>query len=70
MPTGNAAVAFPGMVNMNATGSYLWQLPEQEQALDSLVDSVTEKYHVSREPAQADVEKFVKKLQSVNAILG
>ena len=69
VPVGAAAVAFPGMVNVNSTGSYLWQLLEQEQTLDSLVISVTDKYDVSRETAEADIEKFVNKLRTIQAII-
>ena len=69
VPVGSAAVAFPGMVNVNAAGSYIWQLLEQEQTLDTLVVAITEKYEVDADTARADVEAFVNKLQSVHAII-
>ena len=68
VPVGAAAVAFPGMVNMNTSGSYLWELLEQPQTMDFLVQSILEQYQVTEEVARADVEKFIHKLASIKAI--
>ena len=32
VPLGRAAQDFPGMLSLNATGAYLWQLLEQEHS--------------------------------------
>ena len=39
VPLGKAAVEFPGMLTLNSTGVYLWELLKQEQTEDSLVEA-------------------------------
>ena len=41
VPVGPAAVRFPGMISVNATGEFLWNALAAEQTLDSLVDALT-----------------------------
>lgn len=40
VPLGAAAEAFPGMISVNETGAFLWDLLEQEQTLQSLGDAL------------------------------
>ena len=69
VPVGEAAVKFPGMITVNESGSYVWQLLEREQTMAALVDAITLRYEVDHAQAQLDVENFVKKLCSEQAIL-
>jgi len=68
VPLGKAAVAFPGMLTLNASGAWLWQLLEQEQTEDSLVSAMCEKYTVEEDTARADIAAFLDKLRKVGAI--
>lgn len=70
VPTGEAVVAFPGMITVNATGAYIWQLLEQEQTVQSLAKAVVARYEVTEAQATADVEKFLTQLQPTGALLG
>lgn len=49
VPLGAAAEAFPGMISVNETGAFLWDLLEQEQTLQSLGDALCAVYSVERE---------------------
>lgn len=69
VPVGQASVDFPGMISLNATGAYFWELLETEQTVQSLVDSVVSRYEVTEEKARQDVEAFVAKLMPTGAIL-
>lgn len=69
VPVGAAAVKFPGMVSVNDSGSFIWQLLDQEQTIDTLVDAMTQRYDVDAAQARLDTEEFVKKLCSVDAIV-
>ena len=40
VPLGAAAEAFPGMISVNETGAFLWDLLEQEQTLQNLGDAL------------------------------
>lgn len=70
VPVGEAIVAFPGMITVNQTGAYIWELLENEQTEDALVDALLEQYQVTREQAATDVKAFLEKLQPTGAVLG
>jgi len=70
VPVGDAVTAFPGMITVNATGAYLWQLLEKEQTVETLTDALLERYEVARQQAVTDVEAFLEKLRPTGAVLG
>jgi len=69
VPVGAAVSAFPGMITLNATGAYIWELLETEQTVQSLTDALVARYEVSAERAQADVEAFLARLQPTGALV-
>ena len=69
VPVGAAVSAFPGMITLNATGAYIWELLEQEQTVQSLTDALVARYDVSEERAKADVEAFLARLQPTGALV-
>lgn len=68
VPVGAAVAGFPGMITLNPTGAYIWELLEQEQTVESLVEAVTTRYDVDADKARADVEAFVGRLRSTGAV--
>lgn len=68
VPLGKAAVDFPGMLTLNGSGVCLWELLEQEQTVDSLVQAFCGRYDVKEETAREDINAFLSKLRSVGAI--
>ncbi len=68
VPLGKAAVKFQGMLTVNATGAYLWQLLEQEQTEAALVEALCAKYDVDAQTARNDIAAFLEKLRSVDAL--
>ena len=69
VPLGKAASKFVGMLTLNATGAYLWELLEQEQTEDSLVADFCRRYEVDENTAREDITAFLTKLRSVGAIV-
>lgn len=69
IPVGKAASVFPGMITVNESGELLWQLLEEEQSMAALVQAFCDHYDIDPEQAQADIESFVKRLSSVNALI-
>ena len=69
VPVGAASVEFAGMINLNAVGSFLWQVLETEQTVDSLTAALTARYEVEDQIARADVEAFLESLAKVGAIV-
>lgn len=69
VPVGAAVSAFPGMITLNDTAAYLWELLEQEQTVASLAAGLMDRYEVDKEKATADVEAFLEKLKPTGAIV-
>ena len=68
VPVGKAAVAFSGMITLNATSAFLWELLETDQTEQFLVDALTSRYAVEEAKAREDVEAFLKKLLQIGAV--
>lgn len=69
VPVGEAVSGFPGMMTLNSTGAYIWELLEQEQTVQSLVDALVARYEVDEPKAREDVEAFIGKLKPTGAII-
>lgn len=69
VPVGEAAIAFKGMLTLNAVGAFIWELLENEQTEQSLTDALVERYEVDAERAHADVVAFLDKLQEAGALI-
>ena len=68
-PVGETVKSFSGMITMNATGKFLWDLLEQEQTLDTLAQALVDTYEgVTFEQAKADVIVFLEPLLPVGAV--
>lgn len=68
VPVGKAASQFNGMLTLNDSGAFLWQLLEQEQTLESMTQALCSRYEVAEPIAQADARAFLEKLRSVGAL--
>ena len=69
VPVGDAVTAFPGMITLNATAAYLWELLETEQTVQSLTQALLDRYEVDEPKAKADVEAFIARLQPTGALV-
>lgn len=68
VPVGKAAEIFPGMVNLNETGAFLWELLETEQTVDTLAAALQKEYGITNERAVEDVENFLLGLLKIGAV--
>ena len=69
VPVGEAVTSFPGMITVNETGSFIWQLLETEQTIQDVADALVAQYEVTQEQAMADVEAFFAELKPTGALL-
>lgn len=69
VPVGQAAAAFGGMVTLNSTGAYIWELLEDSQTVASIAEALTAHYDVSEQKAREDAEAFLAALMPTGAIL-
>ncbi len=68
-PVGEMAKKFCGMITMNETGKFLWELLEREQTLESLLQALVNTYEIDGEKVKPDVVKFLEPLQEIEAIV-
>ena len=59
IPTGEAAHCLSGLIAVNETGEFLFQLLQTEQTLESLVTEMLNEFEVEKETAEAAVQAFV-----------
>ena len=69
LPVGLASVNFPGMISVNETGAFLWELLAQEQTADTLTEALTEAYEVEFGGAREDVDRFLEQLRPAGALV-
>ena len=51
---GEASRRFHGMITVNGTGAFIWDLLPAVDTEEEIVDKILEDYEVSREEAEAD----------------
>ncbi|MBQ5390687.1 MAG: PqqD family protein [Clostridia bacterium] len=57
-----------GMIALNETGAFLWELLKEETDMDSMVQALAEKYEIDAGTARADVAAYVDMLKEVGAL--
>lgn len=63
-----AEVNFNGMLTLNDTGVYLWNLLQKDTTKDNILNKMLEEYDVSEEIASADIDAFIQKLRQANIL--
>ena len=69
LPVGPASNRFPGMISVNETGAFLWDLLETDQTPDTLAQALTGAYEVDLPQAKTDVLAFLAQLEGTGALL-
>ncbi len=69
VPVGKAAAAFPGMITVNGSGKFIWELLIEDKSFDQVVQAMTAHYEVTTETAKKDATVFIERLRTVKAII-
>lgn len=69
VPIGMATENFAGMINLNASGVFLWNQLETDQTPETLAEALTREYEVDMTRARMDVNRFLERLIPTGAIL-
>lgn len=62
IPLGSKVLDLNGLIVLNATGRYIWELLAEDRSLDELVTAVTERFDVDAGQARTDTAAFVEDL--------
>jgi len=57
--TGELSKEFNGMVKLNDTGAFLWEIAEKEIDREYMIQALLDNYQVTKEQAVKDVDKFI-----------
>ena len=60
--------AFNGMLTLNDTGVFFWNLLQEDTTKEKILSRVLEEYDVSEEEASEDIDEFIKKLSDAKIL--
>lgn len=69
VPSGAAARRISGLVALNGSGKFLFELLQEEKTEAELVSALTEAYEVEEPLARADVAEFLALLREHNLLM-
>ena len=64
VPVGEMSKSFHGMINLNETGEFLWNLFAEEHSVEEAVAAMLEVYEVEADVVRKDVETFMETVKS------
>ena len=65
---GKASVLLNGIIKLNNTGAFLWNMLKDDAEKEELIGKLQEKYGIDQATAQKDVEAFLMTLEKVGCI--
>ncbi len=68
VPVGEASESFRGMLNLNETGAFLWNLLSGDTTEEEMLDAMLAEYDTNREEAKKGIEKFLQKLRETGIL--
>lgn len=68
VPVGRQTLDFNGIINLNETGAFLFELLQKGASRDELVENLLAEYEVERDRAQADVDKFIQSVKDADVL--
>lgn len=68
VPTGDRLVDLNGMITLNETGAFLWNLLLADTTKETLADAMTKEFDIDGETAEADIQEFIESLKSIGAL--
>ncbi len=66
---GNAVKEFQGVINLNGSGAFLWELLQKDVEKADLVSAMLKEYEIDEQTASADVETFISILEKANLLV-
>ena len=68
LPTAAATLDFSGMLTLNESGRFLWNLLQNGATYESLAQALTEEYAIDYETALSDVNDFILTLKKAGCV--
>ena len=68
VPVNKQTLDFNGIINLNESGAFLFELLQNGAEREDLVNSLLEEYDVTRDRAEADIDSFIKKARDADIL--
>lgn len=62
----DADVDFNGLITLNSSGLFIWDMLQNEISFDELLMALCEKYDAPKDVLKADLEEFIKKAEEAD----
>ncbi len=69
VPIGAQTVDFRGIITLNDTGAFLWNLLQEDRTEEQLMQALLAEYDVAADVAAADVSRFVESLRQAELVV-
>ena len=66
VPIGDEAVEFNGVITINETGKFIWELMQDGIEKEELLDRYMKEYNISEDDAKEDIKTFIQILLDNN----
>ena len=63
IPVGEITVDFSGIISLNETGAFLWDLLSKDVTRDALLTALLDEYETSEATAEKDIDAFLQTLR-------
>lgn len=63
IPVGEKTVDFSGIISLNETGAFLWDLLSKDVTRDVLLTALLDEYETSKANAEKDIDAFLQALR-------
>ena len=68
VPVGKMTLDFNGIINLNETGAFLFELLQEGAEKEDLLRKMLEEYDVTPEKAAADIDVILKKAEEADVL--
>ncbi|MBQ3299516.1 MAG: PqqD family protein [Ruminococcus sp.] len=68
VPVNKLTLDFNGIITLNETGAVLFEKMQKGTSREELIENLLAEYDVSREKAEADVDKFIQKAKDADVL--
>ncbi|HBM98182.1 MAG TPA: PqqD family protein [Ruminococcus sp.] len=68
VPVNSMTLDFNGIINLNETGAFLFELLQNGATKDELLIRLLEEYDVSKQKASSDIDIFIEKVKEADIL--
>lgn len=68
VPVNNMSLDFNGIINLNETGAFLFELLQNGADREELISKLLDKYEVTEQKAEKDIDLFIEKVKGADIL--